>query len=71
MDRGARIPAGEPGQVSGLRVAPRVDHVRAAGVGPAGNFSGLLAAAKGVLSFAMFLGRLELFTLLVLIRPGS
>lgn len=38
-------------------------------VGPAGNFSGLPAAAKLVLSFAMILGRLELFTVLVLLRP--
>jgi trk system potassium uptake protein len=38
-------------------------------VGPAGNFSGLPAGAKWVLSFAMLLGRLELFTLLVLFRP--
>lgn len=35
-------------------------------VGPAGNFAGLPAAAKWVLAFAMLLGRLELFTLLVL-----
>lgn len=35
-------------------------------VGPAGNFAGLPTAAKGVLAFAMLLGRLELFTLLVL-----
>lgn len=38
-------------------------------VGPAGNFSTLPAAAKWVLSFAMLLGRLELFTVLVLFRP--
>jgi trk system potassium uptake protein TrkH len=38
-------------------------------VGPAGNFSGLPPAAKWVLSFAMLLGRLELFTVLVLFRP--
>jgi trk system potassium uptake protein len=38
-------------------------------VGPAGNFSGLPAGAKWVLSFAMLLGRLELFTVLVLFRP--
>ncbi len=37
-------------------------------IGPAGNFSGLPAAAKWVLSFAMLLGRLELFTVLVLFR---
>ncbi|MDX2287956.1 MAG: TrkH family potassium uptake protein [Hyphomicrobiaceae bacterium] len=37
-------------------------------IGPAGNFSGLPAAAKWVLAFAMLLGRLELFTVLVLFR---
>jgi trk system potassium uptake protein TrkH len=35
-------------------------------IGPTGNFSSLPAAAKWVLSFAMLLGRLELFTVLVL-----
>ena len=38
-------------------------------VGPAGNYASLPAAAKWVLSFAMMLGRLELFTVLVLLRP--
>ncbi len=38
-------------------------------VGPAGNYSTLPAAAKWVLSFSMMLGRLELFTVLVLLRP--
>lgn len=38
-------------------------------IGPAGNFSALPAGAKWVLSFAMLLGRLELFTVLVLLRP--
>jgi trk system potassium uptake protein TrkH len=38
-------------------------------VGPAGSFAGLPPAAKWVLSFAMLLGRLELFTVLVLFRP--
>ncbi len=38
-------------------------------VGPAGNFSSLPAAAKWALSFEMMLGRLELFTVLVLFRP--
>jgi trk system potassium uptake protein len=37
-------------------------------VGPSGNFAGLPPAAKWVLSFAMLLGRLELFTVLVLFR---
>ncbi|MGE4219047.1 MAG: TrkH family potassium uptake protein [Alphaproteobacteria bacterium] len=39
-------------------------------IGPAGNFSMLSDAAKWVLSAAMLLGRLELFTLLVLLDPG-
>jgi len=38
-------------------------------VGPAGNFSTLPPAAKWVLSVTMMLGRLELFTVLVLFRP--
>jgi trk system potassium uptake protein TrkH len=38
-------------------------------VGPSGNFAPLPAAAKWVLAFAMLLGRLELFTVLVLLRP--
>ncbi len=38
-------------------------------VGPAGTFATLPDGAKWVLSFAMLLGRLELFTVLVLFRP--
>lgn len=38
-------------------------------IGPSGNFSALPAAAKWALSMAMLLGRLELFTVLVLFRP--
>jgi len=38
-------------------------------IGPAGNYSQLPDSAKWVLSFAMLLGRLELFTVLVLLRP--
>ncbi len=38
-------------------------------VGPAGNFSSLPDAAKWLLSLAMLLGRLELFTVLVLFTP--
>lgn len=38
-------------------------------VGPAGTFTTMPAAAKWVLAFAMMLGRLELFTVLVLLRP--
>jgi trk system potassium uptake protein TrkH len=38
-------------------------------IGPAGNYSGLPDSAKWVLSAAMLLGRLELFTVLVLLRP--
>ena len=37
-------------------------------IGPSGNYSTLPAGAKWVLSFAMLLGRLELFTVLVLFR---
>lgn len=38
-------------------------------IGPNGNYSGLPDSAKWVLCFAMLLGRLELFTVLVLLRP--
>ena len=38
-------------------------------IGPSGNFASLPAAAKWALSFQMMLGRLELFTVLVLLRP--
>ncbi len=37
-------------------------------VGPSGNYASLPSAAKWVLSAAMLLGRLELFTVLVLLR---
>ncbi len=39
-------------------------------IGPAGNFSPLADSAKWVLSFMMLLGRLELFTMLVLLSPA-
>ena len=38
-------------------------------IGPTGNFSTLPDSAKWVLSFGMLLGRLELFTVLVLFAP--
>ena len=38
-------------------------------IGPAGNFSTLPDTAKWLLSFGMLLGRLELFTVLVLFLP--
>jgi trk system potassium uptake protein len=38
-------------------------------IGPTGNFSTLPAAAKWLLCFGMLLGRLELFTVLVLLMP--
>lgn len=38
-------------------------------IGPAGNFSTVPDAAKWLLCFAMLLGRLELFTVLVLFMP--
>jgi trk system potassium uptake protein TrkH len=40
-----------------------------AGVGPAGNFADLPQAAKVVLSFCMLAGRLELYTVAVLMTP--
>lgn len=39
-------------------------------IGPAGNFAGLSDTATWTLSFAMLLGRLELFTILVLFVPS-
>ncbi|MGQ7793222.1 TrkH family potassium uptake protein [Faunimonas sp. B44] len=39
-------------------------------VGPAGNFSTLPDTAKVVMGLAMILGRLELFTILILLDPG-
>jgi trk system potassium uptake protein len=39
-------------------------------VGPAGNFSTLPDGAKALLAFAMMLGRLELFTVLILLSPS-
>lgn len=39
-------------------------------IGPAGNFASLPDAAKWLLSFGMLLGRLELFTVLVILTPG-
>ena len=39
-------------------------------IGPAGNFQSLPDAAKGILAFAMMLGRLELMSVLVLLTPG-
>ena len=39
-------------------------------IGPSGNFGELSNFAKWILSFAMLLGRLEIFTLLVLFFPS-
>lgn len=39
-------------------------------IGPAGNFQSLPDAAKWILSFMMILGRLEFFTILVLLTPA-
>ncbi|MEL6202029.1 MAG: TrkH family potassium uptake protein [Pseudomonadota bacterium] len=39
-------------------------------IGPAGNFGSLAESAKWILSFGMLLGRLELFTVLVLLSPA-
>ena len=38
-------------------------------VGPVDNFSGMPMAGKWLLSFLMLLGRLELFTVLMLLSP--
>jgi trk system potassium uptake protein TrkH len=39
-------------------------------IGPAGNFASLPDPAKWLLAFGMLLGRLELFTILVLLVPS-
>jgi trk system potassium uptake protein TrkH len=39
-------------------------------IGPAGNFSSLPDSAKWLLAAAMLLGRLELFTVLILFTPA-
>jgi trk system potassium uptake protein TrkH len=39
-------------------------------VGPAGNFSGLTDTAKWLMSFGMLIGRLEIFSVLVLFSPA-
>ncbi len=39
-------------------------------IGPAGNFSSLPESAKWLLAFGMLLGRLELFTVLILLSPA-
>ena len=38
-------------------------------IGPEGNFFGIPFGAKWILIFAMLIGRLELFTVLVLVMP--
>ena len=38
-------------------------------IGPAANFASLPDGAKWILAFEMLLGRLELFTVLVLLTP--
>jgi len=39
-------------------------------IGPAGNFDGVPVFAKWVMCMAMIIGRLELFTVLVMLAPG-
>jgi len=39
-------------------------------VGPAGNYGGLTQFQTIVLTFTMILGRLEIFTLLVVLTPS-
>ncbi len=49
-----------------MNVGPGIGDV----IGPSGNFASLPDAAKWVLSFGMFLGRLEIMTVLILLTPG-
>tara|TARA_A100001015_G_scaffold315553_1_gene427630 strand:- start:2467 stop:3279 length:813 start_codon:yes stop_codon:yes gene_type:complete len=39
-------------------------------IGPAGNFDSIPSAAKWIMCLAMLVGRLELFTVLVMLAPG-
>ena len=39
-------------------------------IGAEGNFSSVPDGAKWIMSFAMILGRLEIFTVLVMLAPG-
>ena len=39
-------------------------------IGPAGTFAPLPDGAKWLLAFGMLIGRLELFTVLILLAPG-
>ena len=39
-------------------------------IGAEGNFASLPDSAKWVMSFGMLLGRLEIFTVLVMLNPG-
>jgi trk system potassium uptake protein TrkH len=39
-------------------------------IGADGNFSTLPNSAKWIMSFAMLLGRLEIFTVLVMLNPA-
>lgn len=66
MAMGLDFSTSASGAVTALaNVGPGIGRV----IGPAGNFSTLPDAAKWLLSFAMLLGRLELFTVLVLFMP--
>ena len=40
-------------------------------VGPASNFAGYSPLSKLILSFAMLLGRLEIFPLIITLSPGT
>ena len=42
-----------------------------AGVGPASNFAAYSPFAKLLLSFAMLLGRLEIYPLIIALHPGN
>jgi len=51
-------------------VAASINNMGLGIAGVAGNFGGLTESAKAILCFAMLLGRLEIFTLLVLFTPA-
>jgi Trk-type K+ transport system membrane component len=51
---------------AGLGLEPRLGPI----IGPAGNFAPLPDGAKWLLAFGMLLGRLEFFTVLVVLSPS-
>ena len=62
--------AGTRAAVSALTALSNVGPGLGEIIGPSGNFGPLEDSAKWVLAFMMLLGRLELFTMLVMLSPA-